>query len=220
MMFPDVTERIAAAVPDARLVFVLRNPIDRIESHYRWPQALELEDRPLLEAFLADSDEQPDYRSDENGNYGYNASESRYGERVGRFIAAFGSEWMLVLTTDALRDTPHIAFARCAAFLGVDPFPKLRPVWASPTAPMRLSGIYNLISGVPPRSRVLRRIRTTGRPIARWGWRRPAVQAIGTRMLRDYLADDLAALRELTGCDFAELACGFSSAPVPARART
>jgi len=53
-----VPERIHTLVPEAKLIYIVRDPIDRIISHYVHQYAVGREDRPLSEA-LADLDDNP-----------------------------------------------------------------------------------------------------------------------------------------------------------------
>jgi len=49
---PLAAERAAALVPDARLVVLLRNPVERAHSHYRHEVRMGHEDAPVVEALL------------------------------------------------------------------------------------------------------------------------------------------------------------------------
>jgi hypothetical protein len=46
----DAARRMAEIVPEARLIYVIRQPIDRLRSHYRWEAQRARESRPLREA--------------------------------------------------------------------------------------------------------------------------------------------------------------------------
>src|SRR6185503_1695260 len=57
-MFPryhGVPERIAATVPDVRLIYVVRDPVERMRSSYRHTLAGGSEHRPIDEALLVDA---------------------------------------------------------------------------------------------------------------------------------------------------------------------
>lgn len=51
---PDYAERICAVLPEARIVILLRHPVDRTLSHYAFSVENGLETRPPEEALLAD----------------------------------------------------------------------------------------------------------------------------------------------------------------------
>lgn len=133
--FPHVVERIQASLPACRFIFVLRNPIDRTESHYRWLVSLGLEDRPPREALLADFDQSPTFDDRIGGaKFRFYVDESRYGKYVGRYLAAFDRDDVLVLTDQALRGDRQGTLDRCAQFLGIGPFPEVAELSLNETA--------------------------------------------------------------------------------------
>ena len=52
--YPGVPERIASSLPDARLIYILRDPIERIRSHYQHRVLSGAEREPLERAVLND----------------------------------------------------------------------------------------------------------------------------------------------------------------------
>lgn len=115
--------RIAAALPEVRLVVVLRNPLDRIESSYRWLWSLGLERRPLREAVLSDWRDwpRPD-RAIGGYKFSYYCAESRYAVRLLPFFEHLSPEQILVLTTEALSARPLETLNRIGTFVGVSSF--------------------------------------------------------------------------------------------------
>ncbi len=100
-----VPERIAAVVPDVRLVYVMRNPLERIRSHYLHDLACGRERRPLAEAVV--------------GNDHYLAP-SRYALQVERYLEHFPREQLLLVTSEALREDRRAVLHRVLDFIGVD----------------------------------------------------------------------------------------------------
>ena len=47
---PDAAERMSEVVPEARLIYAVRDPVQRLRSHYRFEVQRRRESRPLLEA--------------------------------------------------------------------------------------------------------------------------------------------------------------------------
>jgi Sulfotransferase family len=72
---PEVPARMAAVVPDVRLVYLVREPFDRALSQYRHHQRDGTERRPAVEALL-----------DPGSQY---LARSRYGERLEPFLHHF-----------------------------------------------------------------------------------------------------------------------------------
>ena len=123
---PHVVERIGASLPQCRFIFVLRNPIDRAESHFRWMASIGLEDRPLREALLADFDQSPRFSDRIGGSkFRFYVDASRYGTYLHRYLDKFDREDMLVLTGEELFCDRTGTLDKCARFLGLDPFPEV-----------------------------------------------------------------------------------------------
>jgi hypothetical protein len=116
-------------LPNARLVALLRNPVERAFSHYQHEVALGREQLTFEDA-LAREDERmrgevedmlrdPTYFSDAWWNYTY-AARGRYAEQLERWFAAFPREQLLVLLTDELAADTAGAYRRVLDFLGVE----------------------------------------------------------------------------------------------------
>jgi hypothetical protein len=105
---PDVPERVAAVLPDAKLVYVLRHPVDRLVSQYHHQVVFRGERRPIDEAVL-------DHRV-------YLAT-SRYGMQIQRYLEHFPRDRLLVVLSEQLFADRAAALARVFTFLGVDPTP-------------------------------------------------------------------------------------------------
>jgi len=101
-----VPERMARLIPKARLVYVVRQPIERMCSHYVEHVAYGRQRRPLTEALWED----PRYI------YG-----SCYTLQIERFLEYFPRNQLLVVTTEALRTRQEETLERIFRFLGVDP---------------------------------------------------------------------------------------------------
>jgi Sulfotransferase domain len=103
---PEVPARIAAVVPGVRLVFVVRDPVARMRSHYQHEVAALRERRPIEQALRED----PAY-----------LDRSRYGVQVERYLAHFPREQLLILRAEDLFQAPDKVLPRVYGFLGVDP---------------------------------------------------------------------------------------------------
>ncbi len=130
LFHPLAPERVARMLPNARLIALLRNPVDRAFSHYQHEVALGRE--PLsFEAALDREEERMQgevermlrdvsYFSDAWWNYTYLAR-GRYAEQLERWFAAFPRGQLLVLLTDELAQDPGGTYRRVLSFLGVEP---------------------------------------------------------------------------------------------------
>jgi hypothetical protein len=100
-----VPQRIAAHLPDVRLIYVVRDPIDRMRSHYQHRVALGAEREPLRQAVL------------QNRIY---LNCSRYALQLEQYLEHFPRDQVLVVTSEGLRHNRRAVLRRVYAFLGVD----------------------------------------------------------------------------------------------------
>ncbi len=137
LISPVATARMTADLTDPHFIVLLRNPVDRIVSHYRWMRGLGTEWRPLREAVERDREHVFTFDRHLNGNFRYYFDYSRYGSQVARLAGAFGMHRILVLTTETLRSAPDDALASCTDFLGLDRLPPTQPIMANRTSETR-----------------------------------------------------------------------------------
>ena len=103
----DVPERMAALVPDAKLIYIVRDPIERIVSDYEMFVRSGGEDRPLAELVR-------------NPDGSFLVARSRYWFQLERFLRHYPDDRILVLdSADLDRKTPA-AMAAAFRFIGVD----------------------------------------------------------------------------------------------------
>lgn len=103
--FPGVAERMAEVVPDAKLIFMVRDPIDRVRSNYVHTYSNRVESRPIEQAVL-----------DPTSEY---IARSRYHHQLSLFLQHFPSEQILVLEQDELSHDRRETLPRVFRFLGV-----------------------------------------------------------------------------------------------------
>jgi sulfotransferase family protein len=106
---PEVPDRILAAVPDARLVYMVRDPIPRTLSHY----AQNVWDRFPVRPF-------EELMSDLEDPMNMPVWSSRYATQLERWLRRFPSERILVLDQRDLLRERAATLRRVFAFLGVD----------------------------------------------------------------------------------------------------
>jgi hypothetical protein len=131
LLHPLAAARIAALMPAAKLVAILRNPTDRALSHYFHNvrnNALRAfkEDLPpgpamdAEEARLAEVLARGDYKSEAYRAYSYKAR-GRYLEQLQRYRDRFPAENLLVLSAEELFADPGAVMGRLTGFLGLEP---------------------------------------------------------------------------------------------------
>ena len=115
----ETPELIAAAVPEARLVAVVREPVDRAWSHFVYVND-ELGDAAPAAFAQAVRRELPlGYEPYRTGTHFVRLS--RYAEQLERHLAVFPRDRLLVLSYDVLVRDPATALRRVCELLGVDP---------------------------------------------------------------------------------------------------
>jgi hypothetical protein len=128
LFHPHAPARLHSVLPNAKLVAMLRNPIDRTWSHYHhqvklgheplsFEDALAAEPERLegeLDRLLAD----PKYRAGNYAGFSYRAR-SCYAEQLARWLALFPREQLLVLRFEDLAERPDDVYRKLLGFLGL-----------------------------------------------------------------------------------------------------
>jgi Sulfotransferase family len=195
-----VPERIHALIPEARFVYLVRDPIDRAVSHYMQRSAYEAERRPFREALGDLADPMNPY-----------LCASRYATQIERYHHCFPADRVLVVDQSALRDDRVATLREVFSFLGADPDFE-SPVFAEsvnvgyrrlPTAyvAVRRSGLGRLVRRLP--KGMHRRIARPVRSLLSSTAERPEIDETLQDQLREALADEVRRLRLLTGKEFA-----------------
>ena len=128
LFHPLAPQRIAAELPEAKLIVALRDPVDRAWSHFQCEVALGCEDLPF-EVALAREEERlageaermlhrPGYESFELRHHSYLAR-GRYAEQLERVYSLFPPDQVLVLRSEALLADPHRQLSTVWDFLGL-----------------------------------------------------------------------------------------------------
>ena len=129
MYGPHVPRQMAAEVPDAKLVVLLRDPVDRAFSHYqeRFQQGVETLD--FAEALAREEERIADDRQRalaDPGHYAEAMDFCGYRDRgvylpqLQRLHAAYPAEQVLVLRSEDLYAAPQDAFDQTCDFLGIE----------------------------------------------------------------------------------------------------
>jgi hypothetical protein len=105
----DAAERMADLIPDARLIYIVRHPVERIRSHYRHEVQRRRESRTLLEAI-----------SDPGNPY---LGQSSYAMCLQPYIDRFSREQILVVRFEDLVRPPAPAWSEVLRYLSLDDRP-------------------------------------------------------------------------------------------------
>jgi hypothetical protein len=112
----DAHDRIQALVPDAKLILLLRDPVDRAHSNWThlWNAGLEPE-ADFLTACRAEEQRKADGWAD----FWHYISLGLYGRQVQHLYKVFPREQVLLLRYRELKDAPAATLDRVCDFLGV-----------------------------------------------------------------------------------------------------
>ncbi|MEY2567258.1 MAG: hypothetical protein QOE35_1787 [Actinomycetota bacterium] len=117
----DAMQRMAAAVPDARLVAILRDPVDRAYSHYWLNKARDREPLSFEDALAAEPERLARGDLDSRFFYSY-VDRGRYVHQIDRLERLYPPGRVHLILFDDLRDRAPDTYAGVLRFLGARPF--------------------------------------------------------------------------------------------------
>ena len=215
-------ERIARLIPDARIILLLRDPVDRAHSNWThlWVAGLEPEADFLTACRL-----EPARKAAGWADFWHYVSLGRYGEQVAHLLTLFPRDQVLFLRYLELRERPARTLDRVCAFLGVPtglltevPRENVnRHVVADTRANaalrrlLRLGGRVGHRFPVPVRKAVRGPLLTV---LHRREGRRPVTTAAERAALLPEFADDIALLERVTSLSYADWLIADRHAPV------
>ncbi len=120
IFWPNSLERLAAYNPAARLILMLRDPVERAYSHWQMEYARGVETLPFAQAIRAGRDRlagkagnHPDRRVFTYVERGF------YGAQVERLLGLFPADQVLILLAETLKRDPTGALGAVGDFLGL-----------------------------------------------------------------------------------------------------
>jgi hypothetical protein len=199
-MHPGVPARIAALLPDVRLLYVVRDPIERMVSHWVMDHALGWPHRSFSEE-VADL---------EHSRF---ALAGRYWVQLERYLEHFPAERIRVIDRDALETDRSSLMAGLFGFLGLDPARAPAEAFAAEHNARRRRRLRSPVAAARRRvwavagerrvAAIRRALPTPLRRALSTPVREPALDAGARERLAAYYAADVARLREFTGQAFA-----------------
>jgi hypothetical protein len=127
---PRAPERARSLVPDAKLVALLRDPVDRAYSHYQHEVVLGREPLSFEDALAAECERTrgeverlvADPRAFSRAWWDHTyVARGLYAEQLERWLEVFPREQLTVVTTDELGQRPAETYASILSFLGAAP---------------------------------------------------------------------------------------------------
>ena len=200
-LIADVPPRMHAVIPDAKLIYIIRDPIDRIVSHYMERLGQFRETRSLAEVL-----------DDERKRFKY-VCESRYHSQIEQYLTYFPPSQLLIVTLEELHADRQQTLANVFRFLGVDDrfsCPAFESALNESSTKRRKTWIADVL--YPPSMRQVMRKDVLPFPLRRAYMglismisepaERPALAPAVIESLVQDLRDDFCALKQFTGRDF------------------
>lgn len=114
--------RIKQEIENPKVIILLREPLERLMSHYRWMYALGLEYDSLSRALKRERNApvHPDFNR--SGCYPWYRRCSNYAHFIPLMQFVFGTENVLIIKTEELSQEPRVTLGRCFEFLDLEAF--------------------------------------------------------------------------------------------------
>jgi hypothetical protein len=130
MFHPAAPQRVAATLPDVKLIALLRDPVSRAYSNFWDRRATRTEDLTTFEAAIDAEEERlatvdydrlvndPTYYSFHHDNHSYLAR-GRYLQHLQAWIDTFAQDQLLILQAESMFTEPERVFERVQRFIGL-----------------------------------------------------------------------------------------------------
>jgi len=136
MFHPLVLDRVRQTIPDVKIIVLLRNPVDRIWSHYHERVNAGVEHLGFVEALAAEDERlageeqrirsEPGYYSERHDFCSYQAR-GRYLEHLGPWLDAFYPRQLHIVRSEDLYADPQKTVVEVQRFLGLPEVPPPTP---------------------------------------------------------------------------------------------
>lgn len=129
LFHPNAAKRISEILPDAKIIVLLRNPVNRAISHYFHEIRHKNEDLDILKAFETEESRiapeldylqnHPDYSSPNLRRFSYK-QRGHYSDQIQRFFQYFPKKNFLIIKSEDLFQNPEGNIKEVYKFLNVD----------------------------------------------------------------------------------------------------
>jgi hypothetical protein len=167
LFHPAAAQRAAGLVPDAKILVLLRDPVERAHSHYKQLRRDGLEPLDTFEAALAAEPERlageeerilndERYYSRAHEHFSY-ISQGLYADALARWLQHYPREQVYVMASESFMREPQLTYDGVLRFLGLPPFrlPDTTPLNGGPSATMAERTRRELAERVAPHNRRL-----------------------------------------------------------------
>lgn len=206
--FEDTADKIHARLPEARIIILLRDPIEQACSHYLMDVRQRGQKLSFYDAVVKEQREP---------EFGWGKAWHRYTEpyypKVKRYLDVFGPGQVLILLTESLQSNPSETVAEVIEFLGLDVRPVARMDFTTKHNPYAAPR-NDLAQAVMSSNKVRAVVRTLFPKRVLWFVRdrvlfkrqeKPAPDERSVRVLREIYESDVSGLEDLLGRPLPEL---------------
>lgn len=147
MLFPNFIERVKKHIKTKpKFIFILRNPVDRLYSHYWYLKGLGSEPLNFREAVLKKKDIEPtmSQRLDE-GKFSNYFQYGLYGKWLSKFYNEFDNDQIKILVFEDLKQDPQKVVNECLTFLELEQIDSLPEIESNKTAILRFPFLHKHI---------------------------------------------------------------------------
>jgi len=126
--WPETAERVGRTLPEARLIYLVRDPVERVISHWQHVVTAGVFRKPFEETILS-----PSFRGSQF------AQRTRYQAQLDRYLAYFPREAVLVVSLEQLITNRRKTLRRVLAHVDLDPndAEALEPAWINQSTDRR-----------------------------------------------------------------------------------
>lgn len=117
-LYKESISRIKNLVPEAKIIIIIRNPVDRAISAYKYFKKMGRENRSISEAFDYELSKNLSYSQD-NNDFTY-LEHGMYGEQIENVYSFFDTSKVLVLEFGELKQEPRKVCENVFKFLEID----------------------------------------------------------------------------------------------------
>ena len=164
---PQTASRVSRAIPNARMIVLLRDPVDRAYSHYHHEVRLGNENLSFGDALKEETtrlageaqrfESEPFYESFSYQHFSYLAR-GVYSDQLNRWLEYFQPHQFLILSSEMFFENPANEYRRVLKFLGLPPWElrSYRPEHVGSYRPMPQTTRDCLLEYYAPHNRALR----------------------------------------------------------------
>lgn len=113
-------DRVLDHIKNVKVIIVMRDPVERLISHYNWMWVQGLEKRAIVDAVKEEIVRGYDVQKDTHGNYYTYYRASNYSHFVPYILESYGEENVLLVRSEEMRENIISVLNSCFSFLDLE----------------------------------------------------------------------------------------------------